>query len=211
MPSDYRTVKTAGFSEVVEKKSRFLGEAVHVNTLKEAEDYIAAVRKRHYDARHHCFAFVVGTPGTPDEIIRSSDDGEPQGTAGKPMLEILTGQELHQTLVVVTRYFGGTLLGTGGLVRAYGAAAKEAFAAAGIVTVRQGIKARVSCSYPAYGKFQYLFAKENIAISDTQFAEGVAMEVIIPGGSEERLLKLVAETTDGQGEVELLGEVTFEE
>ena len=121
MAVDYRTIAHEGYSEITEKKSRFLGEAVRAATLKEAEEYIAAVRKRHYDARHHCFAFCVGEPGTPDEIWRSSDDGEPSGTAGKPMLEILKGRELHRTLLVVTRYFGGTLLGTGGLVRAYSA------------------------------------------------------------------------------------------
>ena len=210
MSIDYRTVKESGFSEVIEKKSRFLGEAVHTDTLEDAENYIAAVRKRHYDARHHCFAFVAGEPGTPDEVIRSSDDGEPSGTAGKPMLEILTGLGLHRTLVVVTRYFGGTLLGTGGLVRAYSAAAKEAFEAAGIVTVKQGTSMRITCSYPAYGKFQYLFAKEGIAVTDTVFTDGVAIDVTVPAGSESRIQKLVAETTDGQGGVEVLGAVTYE-
>ncbi len=210
MSIDYRSVSTRGLSEIVEKKSRFLGEAVHAATLEEAEAYIASVRKHYYDARHHCFAFVTGEPGTPDEIIRSGDDGEPQGTAGKPMLEILTGLSLHRTLVVVTRYFGGTLLGTGGLVRAYSAAAKAAFEAAGIVTVVQGAKIRITCSYAAYGKFQYLFARDGITIADTAFSSMVAMDVVVPAGRREYLYGLVTETTDGQGICEDLGEVTYE-
>ena len=211
MACDYKTVISDGLSEVVEKKSRFLGEAVHVESLGEAEDYIAKVRKRHYDARHHCYAFAAGAPGTPDEILRSSDDGEPQGTAGKPMLEILTGRGLHQTLVVVTRYFGGMLLGTGGLVRAYSAAAKEAIERAELVIVRQGIKVRIGCSYPAYGKFQYAFARDGIFVAGTDFGEQVALEVVIPADRLDQLRKAVAETTDGQGSFAELGTVTFEE
>ncbi len=211
MSIDYRTIKNDGFSEIIEKKSRFLGEAVRADTLSDAEDYIAKVRKKHYDARHHCFAYVVGEPGTPDEIIRSSDDGEPSGTAGKPMLEILNGLNLHRSLIVVTRYFGGTLLGTGGLVRAYSAAAKAAFEAADIVTIKQGISMRITCSYPAYGKFQYLFAKEGVTVTDTIFTDGVTLLVTVPAGSEDRMAKLVAETTDGQGICGIAGAVTYEE
>jgi len=211
MATDYRTCAHEGFSEIVEKKSRFLGEAVRCSTLEEAEAYIAKVRKQHYDARHHCFAYVVGEPGTPDEIVRSSDDGEPSGTAGKPMLEILTGRNLHRTLLVVTRYFGGTLLGTGGLVRAYSAAAKAAVEEAGIVTVRQGIRLRIDCTYPAYGKFQYLFAKEGIAIDSTEFGEQVSVSIVAPAKEEERIRKLISETTDGAAVCETAGSVTYEE
>ena len=209
MPIDYRTVSETGLSEIIEKKSRFLGEAVHTASLEEAESYIASVRKRYYDARHHCFAFVVGEPGTPDEIIRSGDDGEPQGTAGKPMLEILTGLGLHRSLIVVTRYFGGTLLGTGGLVRAYSAAAKAAFGNAGIVTVRQGTKIRTACTYAAYGKLQYAFQKEGWETADSAFSDQVLLDMIVPAGQEERYRKTIAELTDGQGTCEDLGSVTY--
>ena len=207
---DYLTFAKMGESEVVEKKSRFLGEAVRVETQKEAEDYIAAVRKRHYDARHHCFAYVAGEPGTPDEVMRFSDDGEPSGTAGKPILEILSGKDLHKSLIVVTRYFGGTLLGTGGLVRAYSAAAKEALADAGTVMIRQGVRLRIECTYPAYGKFQYLFAKEGIQIENTVFSDGVSIDVIVPAGETERIRKLVTETTDGSAACDEAGSVTYE-
>ena len=209
MAADYRTFAKCGFSEVVEKKSRFLGEALPVKDAAEAEEYIAQVRKRHYDARHHCFAYVAGEPGTPEEVTRFSDDGEPSGTAGKPILEILAGRQLHHVLIVVTRYFGGTLLGTGGLVRAYGAAAREAADDAGILSVRQGTRLRISCSYPAYGKLQYLFAKEGIQVESTEFAEGVVIGVLVQKGGEERMRKLVAELTDGAGLLEEAGDVCF--
>lgn len=211
MAVDYRTIAHEGYSEITEKKSRFLGEAVRAATLEEAEAYIAAVRKRHYDARHHCFAFCVGEPGTPDEIWRSSDDGEPSGTAGKPMLEILKGRELHRTLLVVTRYFGGTLLGTGGLVRAYSAAAKEAADSAGIVLVRQGIRLLIGCTYPALGRFQYLFAREGITIADTKYGENVTLEVIVPESDASRVREMVTRTTDGTGTCTEAGRMTYED
>ena len=137
----------------------------------EAEEYIAQVRKRHYDARHHCFAYVAGEPGTPEEVT--------------------------------------TLLGTGGLVRAYGAAAREAADDAGILSVRQGTRLRISCSYPAYGKLQYLFAKEGIQVESTEFAEGVVISVLVQKGGEDRMRKLVAELTDGAGLLEEAGDVCF--
>lgn len=211
MAADYITIKEPGFFEVVEKKSRFLGEAVHADTLADAEAYLAAVRKRHYDARHHCYAFVTGEVGTPDELFRSSDDGEPSGTAGKPILDILSGQGLHRSLIVVTRYFGGTLLGTGGLVRAYSAAAKGALEAAVKVTVRQGIGLRIACSYPAYGKLQYLFSKEGIAIGSTEFSDGVQFDCVAPLTEAERIKKLVTEATDGSARCTETGSVAYTE
>ena len=211
MAVDYKTFSKCGLSEIVEKKSRFLGEAVPVSTPEEAEEYIAKVRKRYYDARHHCFAYVAGEPGTYEEVTRQSDDGEPSGTAGKPILEILAGRELHRVLIVVTRYFGGTLLGTGGLVRAYSAAAREAAENSGIVFIRQGKRLRISCSYTAYGKFQYLFAKEGIQVENTEFAQDVVISIVVPAGQEERMRKLVAETTDGTGKLEEAGDVSYQD
>ena len=211
MSTDYRTCARKGESEIIEKKSRFLGDVVRVSSLEEAEAYIAAVRKRHYDARHHCFAFIVGEPGTPGEILRSSDDGEPQGTAGKPMLEILTGRGLHNVLVVVTRYFGGTLLGTGGLVRAYSAAAKAAAEDAGTVLIRRGVRMSLHCSYPLYGKFQYLFSGEGIQIAETQFSDDVEMHLIVPTPDIPRIQKLITEQTGGAAKGEILEEITYEE
>ena len=125
--NSYYTIYRGGSGEVVEKKSRFIGEARAVSSEEEAAAFVEEIRKKYYDARHHCFAYVIGTDG---KQMRAADDGEPQGTAGRPMLEVLTGKGLANAMVVVTRYFGGTVLGTGGLVRCYTAAAQAAKAAA---------------------------------------------------------------------------------
>ena len=122
MADSYKTVYMGGEEEIVEKKSRFIAVLEHVESEDEALAFIEAVKKRHWSARHNCFAYSIGNGANP--LLRCSDDGEPQGTAGRPMLEVLCGAELCNTVVVVTRYFGGTLLGTGGLVRAYSQATK---------------------------------------------------------------------------------------
>lgn len=209
MSIDYRTCAEQGNSEIIEKKSRFLGRALHVEDLREAEAAIQEVRKQYYDARHHCFAYVCGEPGTPDEIVRSGDDGEPQGTAGKPMLEVLTGDGLHKTIVIVTRYFGGTLLGTGGLVRAYSAAARKALDVARIVTVHHGTRISVTCDYALYGRFQYLFANEHLRVERTDFAENVTLQLVVPAADEPRVLKLISETSAGRAACRSLGPCTF--
>jgi uncharacterized YigZ family protein len=192
-----RTVLVPGVGEVVEKKSRFIGEIFPAETLEEAEERLLAIRKRYYDARHHCFAAVVGVPGTPEEIRRGNDDGEPGGTAGKPMLEVLDGEDLHNTAVVVTRYFGGTLLGTGGLVRAYSAAVKAAIENAAIVTVVSGRKIAFRVSYSDAGKLQYLYAKEGIEKPEIAYGQDVVMTLKMRREMGERIKKITAETTNG--------------
>ena len=116
MIETYNTILQEGQDEIVEKKSRFIGYAVPVSSEEEAYAFVEKIRKQHYDARHNCYAFAIGSENT---LLRFSDDGEPQGTAGKPILEVITGNAVVNICIVVTRYFGGTLLGTGGLVRAY--------------------------------------------------------------------------------------------
>ncbi len=209
MMKEYRTVGERGDGEYDEKKSRFLGEAVHVETEAEAEAYIQSVRKKYYDARHHCFAFAAGEPGTSDEVYRFSDDGEPSGTAGKPILEVLKGRELHNSLIVVTRYFGGTLLGTGGLVRAYTNAAASAADAAEILTRISGIRMHVTCSYPAYGKIQYQLAQRGISMEQPAFGEGVSFDLLLPEDEEERIRNLIRETTDGRGVCEVAEHLVY--
>ena len=125
MDNQYKTIIESGSGEYIEKKSRFIGELVPVSSEEEAFAYLDAVRKKHYNASHHCFAYVLGEK---NQTERASDDGEPSGTAGRPILHVLEGEEICNALIVVTRYFGGTLLGTGGLTRAYTAAAKAAVA-----------------------------------------------------------------------------------
>ena len=118
----FKTISQNGEILIIEKKSKFIATVMQVHTVEEADQYMQQLRKKYYDATHNCFAYQIGEH---NEFQRSSDDGEPQGTAGKPILEVLKGEGIRNTLICVTRYFGGTLLGTGGLVRAYGKAAKE--------------------------------------------------------------------------------------
>ena len=121
MAEEYKIIYQGGEGEIVEKKSRFIASCIPVKSEEEALGFIESVRKKYWDARHHCYAYVLGER---NELMRCSDDGEPQGTAGKPMLDVLLGAGVHDALVIVTRYFGGVLLGTGGLVRAYSGAAR---------------------------------------------------------------------------------------
>lgn len=198
MKNEYTTVLEGAEREIVEKKSRFIGELRHVDTMEEAEAFWTQIRKKYYDARHHCFACVVGEPGSPSETLRYSDDGEPQGTAGKPMLEVLTGAGLHYTAVVVTRYFGGTLLGTGGLVRAYTRSAQEALAAAELITIVRGKKLVFSCTYPQSGKLQYLIARENLPQPGMEYGERVTVTLRLPAEAVAGIRKKVIDATDGQ-------------
>ena len=149
MTKEYRTVYEGGEGEVVEKKSRFIASVRPVSTEEEALAFIETIRKKHWNASHNCFAYVIGERS---ELARYSDDGEPGGTAGKPMLDVLKGEALCNTAVVVTRYFGGTLLGTGGLVRAYSQAVKEGLASSVIITKIRGVKLKIATDYTGLGK-----------------------------------------------------------
>ena len=135
---EYKIVYCGGEGEIVEKKSRFIATVKPVDSEEEASAFIAEMKKKYWDARHNCSAFVIGEH---NEIQRSSDDGEPAGTAGHPMLDVLLGEGIHNTAVVVTRYFGGTLLGTGGLIRAYTNAAKEALSVCRLGELTEGVHA----------------------------------------------------------------------
>ena len=137
---DYRTVYEGGKGEIVEKKSRFIGEVFPVETEEEAAEILGNIKKQYWDARHHCWAYVIGEEQVQE---RFSDDGEPGGTAGKPILEVIRGHGLKNVLVVVTRYFGGTLLGTGGLVRAYTQSAQAGIAASTLITKIDGYELKI--------------------------------------------------------------------
>ena len=146
----YSTVCGCGTGEITEKKSRFIADVFPVASEEEAASHIEKIRKQYWDARHHCWAYVIGrNPGTE----RMSDDGEPAGTAGKPILEVIKGRRLTDVLVVVTRYFGGTLLGTGGLVRAYTSAAAEGLSRAGIMRKIKGVRLRSEQIIRALGRY----------------------------------------------------------
>ncbi|MBE5781219.1 MAG: YigZ family protein, partial [Clostridiales bacterium] len=145
----YQTVKQQSYEELIEKKSRFIARCYPIESEEEALSILAAIRKEHHDATHNCWAYRLTPNGS---IARYSDDGEPGGTAGLPILNAITGRELTDVLVIVTRYFGGILLGAGGLVRTYGKSAGLALDAAGIVKMLPGVHLTLKVSYPMYGK-----------------------------------------------------------
>lgn len=145
-------------AEIVEKKSRFIANVFYVASLEEAEEKLTQIKKKYYDAKHNCFAYVLGVNA---ETVKSSDDGEPQGTAGHPMLDILKGNDLTNCIAIVTRYFGGTLLGTGGLVRAYSESLKAAIANAKTSELLNAFKVSFEINYDDYGKVENLVQNLN--------------------------------------------------
>lgn len=199
----YRVVYRQGYGEYEEKKSRFIANVAPVSTEEEAAAFIDAMRKKYYDARHNCPAFVIGRNS---ELTRCSDDGEPGGTAGKPVLEVLLGAGVTNVAVVVTRYFGGTLLGTGGLVRAYTQAAQAGLAAAGIATMRYGTQLTIDLDYTDVGKVQYLLGNEQIEILDSRYAQDVEFDIRVPKERLEELTKKLTELTSARAKLEITGE-----
>lgn len=193
--SNYKTVYRGGTAEIVEKKSRFIAHSAHVESEEEALAFIEQIKKQYWDARHNCHAFSVGVT---NETARCSDDGEPTQTAGKPMLDVLMGQQLKNTVVVVTRYFGGTLLGTGGLVRAYSAAVQEGLKESLIIEKFLCRRVRMSMDYTMLGKMQYLAAKLNLMILDTLYTEGVEMQLLVPDTQYAAFIKEVTEASNGK-------------
>lgn len=206
MLEEYKTIYEGGQGEIIEKKSRFIAEVRLVKSEEEALKFIEEKKKQYWDATHNCYAYVIGERR---ELMRCSDDGEPQGTAGKPMLDVLLGEELYNTAVVVTRYFGGTLLGTGGLVRAYSKAVQEGIAKSRVITKYHGILTEIGIDYTGVGKLQYLFAKNDIPIIDSQYAEDVKMQILIPAKEEERIKKAVTEATNARAAVTDIKELYF--
>lgn len=182
-------------AELVEKKSRFIATVRPVATEEEAVAFIDEMKKKYYDARHNCSAFVIGSKG---ELTRSSDDGEPSGTAGRPMLEVLTGSGIRNVAVVVTRYFGGVLLGTGGLVRAYSGAVKMVLEQCETITRRFGVQLMIRTDYNGVGKIQYLLGSRNVVIQDSVYAADVEMTVLVPIEEYEKLCKELVEATNGR-------------
>lgn len=192
MQKKYVTILEPGIGEIIEKKSRFIGYVRHVETEEEANDFITEIKKKHYDARHNCYAYSIGEE---QEVLRFSDDGEPGGTAGKPILEVITGEGLKNVCVVVTRYFGGTLLGTGGLVRAYTDAAKECITATEIVCKQMVQPLSIITNYTDLGKIQYILGSAGIDIKDSEYGENVVLQVEIFVDDVEGVEKELVEAT----------------
>ncbi len=204
----YRTVYDGGEAEIVEKKSRFIATVKPIKSEEEAIEFIESIRKKYWDARHNCFAYVIGERF---QVQRCSDDGEPSGTAGKPMLDVLLGEQIHDTIVVVTRYFGGTLLGTGGLVRAYQGATKAGLEASIIIEKCWGKKLKIGTDYTGLGKIQYILAQRKLSVLDTVYADKVQIEVLVPIEEVGFVKSEITEGTNGQAIIEECEECYFAE
>ena len=184
-----------GQGEIIEKKSRFIANIFPVTTEEEALEKITAMRKKYYDARHNCFAYILGEN---KDTVRCSDDGEPSGTAGRPMLDILDGQGIYNVVAGVTRYFGGTLLGTGGLVRAYTAATLEGLKNSESIARIHGVKLGIETNYTDLGKIQYLIANRNLDQLEPVYTDKVEMTVFVPTDEMGSLRAELMEGTNGQ-------------
>lgn len=192
---EIRILKEGGSGEYEEKKSRFIATLRPVTSEEEAAAFIAEIKKKYWDARHNCSAYIIGKRG---EITRCSDDGEPSGTAGRPMLEVLTGSGVTNVAVVVTRYFGGTLLGTGGLVRAYTQAVKAGLDNSVIGTVTEGVELEVIADYNDAEKVKYLLSQKNIEPVKTEYSADVTLILQVPSDDADSIEKEITETTAGR-------------
>lgn len=206
MKENYTCVYMGGQGEIVEKKSRFIATVEAVESEEEALAFIEKTKKTYWDARHNCSAFIIGKRG---EMERCSDDGEPQGTAGKPMLEVLRGMKLCNVAVVVTRYFGGTLLGTGGLVRAYTQATKAGLENSTIIEKCYATKVLMYTDYNGIGKIQYILGQQNIKIIDSQYSDQVVITALVPEALVESVMAEITEGTNGRCRMECSDKVYF--
>ena len=188
-------VYQGGEGEIEEKRSRFIATVCPVRTEEEALEQIAVLKKKYWNARHNCFAYVIGERG---QLQRCSDDGEPQGTAGRPMLDVLLGEEIHDVCVVVTRYFGGILLGTGGLVRAYSQAVQEGLRHCEILVRREGVRLTLQTDYNGLGKVQYLLGQRGIPVLNSDYSDIVRLELVIPEEDHLSLREVLTEGTSGK-------------
>ena len=193
-------------TEIVEKKSRFIANIAAVASEEEAIEFIEKIKKKYYDASHNCYAYIIGDKG---DKKKCSDDGEPQRSAGMPMMEVLENQGYFDIVVVVTRYFGGTLLGVGGLIRAYQGAVIEGLNASVSGEIHEGFRAKYRFGYDFYGKIKYIAESENIVIEDTLFDETVTISLIFNDSESERLQKKLVEETNANIERLLLEKIKY--
>ena len=191
----YKTVLEGGEGEITEKKSRFIATVRPVETEEEALAFIEEMKKKYWDARHNCYVYTVGANR---EYTRCSDDGEPSGTAGRPMLDVVLGEEIYNVAVVVTRYFGGVLLGTGGLVRAYSRAVQEGLGASAVIEKVRGAVLEVTTDYTGIGKIQYLAGERSIPILDSEYTDKVVLKLLVPEPELEGVRKAITEATSGR-------------
>ena len=179
-------------AEYTEKKSVFIGHASPVHSVQEAEDFICQIRKKHAQARHHVFAYIMGS------AVRCSDDGEPKGTGGVPVLEVLKKSGVDAAVLVVTRYFGGILLGAPGLVRAYSAAAAMAVEAAGVVTYKSYTECTLTVEYAVYDRLMYEVGRRNILVDGTEFADRIRLKLAVLSEEYEAFCSAVYSMSGGK-------------
>ena len=189
-------------SEFVEKRSRFIGHIWPVDSEDQAQELLRRVKKQHYDARHNCWCYLLG-----GSVVRYSDDGEPQGTAGQPMLNVFEREGVVDVLCIVTRYFGGILLGAGGLCRAYTKAAKDALDAAGISKMQPWVRQQITVSYALFERAKLLIAAQEGTVEDAQYGADILITYRIPEGADERLQTALREASSGSVVPSLLEEI----
>lgn len=202
----YRVVYEGGQAEIVEKKSRFIATVRPVESEEEAVAFINETKKKYWDARHNCSAFVIGAN---QELTRCSDDGEPAQTAGRPMLDVLLKEGVTNVAVVVTRYFGGVLLGTGGLVRAYQKSVQEGLLASKVIEKRNGFLLYINTDYNGVGKLQYLFAQKEISIVESEYMADVRITILVPEERKQEIEKAIIEQTNGTARLEWGNDVVY--
>ena len=198
----YKIIEYGGTAEIEEKKSRFIAHVAAASTEEEAFAFIEAKKKEFWDARHNCYAYLLGEQA---QTMRYSDDGEPSGTAGKPILEVLLGSGIRNLVVVVTRYFGGTLLGTGGLVRAYTKAAQAGLAASEVRIMCCGYEMTIVTDYNGIGKVQYLLGSRDIPTGGVDYGEQVTVSVNIPYEEKDAVINEITEATAGKAKITVSG------
>lgn len=201
MRKDYHTIQGYGESELIIQKSRFLTYVSRAETEQQAQDFINNIKEKHKSANHNCSAYIIGEH---DNIQKANDDGEPSGTAGVPMLEVLKKQGLQDTVVVVTRYFGGIKLGGGGLIRAYGKATTEGIDAAKVVERKLHHLMKISIDYTWLGKVENEVRNSVYPLKEINYADLVEVMVFTKADEEETFINWMAEMTNGQAKVELV-------
>ncbi|MEG0812461.1 MAG: YigZ family protein [Clostridium sp.] len=195
MKEAYKILYEGGEGEIEEKKSRFIATLRPVETEEQAFAFIEEMRKKYWNAGHHCFAFTIGEN---HDAVRAGDDGEPSQTAGRPMLDVLLGEDIHNACVVVTRYFGGTLLGTGGLVRAYSKAVAEGLKYSTTADKCLAEKMKIETDYTDLGKIQYILGENNIPTLSSDYSDRVVLTILVPMSKTEFLRKKLIEGTNGR-------------
>ena len=200
--SEYFIPAGVGESEYVEKRSSFLGHVRCVDSEDAARDFIAAMKKKYHDARHNCWCYIIK-----DGAVRYSDDGEPQGTAGIPMLEVFKREGVTNVVCVVTRYFGGVLLGAGGLLRAYTKSAKDALDNAGIAAMRRRIRAEISCAYSLLDRVKLECLNAGGTVDDMAYAADVTLTVLLPEDGTDALSQRICDLSAGASTLTVIGEV----